>query len=122
MVNGDGIVRGRQGCEIARTYPVVHRRFDQPRNGAKPDLATDKRRHGHFVGGIIHRGRAAAGSQRIVSQPKSRETTEIRRLKGQLSDLGQIKLRCRTDDAIGPSEAMRDRRAHIGRPQLPDNG
>src|SRR6266550_2738370 len=106
MVNGDGIVRGRQGCEIAGAYPVVHRRFDQPRNGAKPDLATDKRRHGHFVGGIIYRGRATAGSQRIVSQPKSRETTEIRRLKRQLSDLGQIKLRCRTDDAVGPSEAM----------------
>jgi hypothetical protein len=121
MVNGDGIVGGRQGCEIAGTYPVVHRRFDQSGNRAKPDLAPDERRHGHFVGGIIHRGRAAAGSQRVVSEPKSRETTEIRRLKGQLADAGQIKLRGRTDDAIGPSEAVRDRGAHIGRSQLRHN-
>src|SRR3984893_10940368 len=50
MVNGDGVVSGCQGCEIAGTNPVVHRGFDKPRNRAKLDLAGDKRRHGHLVG------------------------------------------------------------------------
>src|SRR5882757_9047101 len=53
MVNGDGVVSGRQDSEIAGTNPVVHGGFDKSRNRAKLDLAGDKRRHGHLVGGII---------------------------------------------------------------------
>ena len=53
-----------------------------------------------------------------VGEPKSREAVEIGSLEGQLPDLGKIKLCRRADDAIGPAEAVRDRRAHIGRAQL----
>src|SRR3984893_518892 len=113
MVNGDGVVRRCQWREIAGAYPGLHRRLDQPRDRAKFDLASDECRHRDLVCGVIYCGGAAARPQGIVSQPKRRETIEIGSLEGQLSDLGKIEPGCRTDDAIGPSEAMRDRRAHV---------
>src|SRR5260370_844972 len=106
MVNGDGVVRRRQWRQIAGSYPGVHRRLDQPRDRAKFDLAGDECPHRDLVGGIISCGGAAACPQGIVSQPKRRETIEIWHLEGPLSDLGEIALGRRTDDAIGPSEAM----------------
>src|ERR1700716_1476049 len=105
MVNGDGIVRGRQRCQIAGTYPVVHRGLDQPCDRAKSDLAGNERSHRDFVSRVVNGSRAAAGPQRVVSKAKSGKTIEIRRFESQLSDLGEIELRCRADDAIGPSEA-----------------
>ena len=121
MVNGDGVVGGRQRGEIAGANPVLHRRLDEARDGAKPDLAGDEGGHRHLVGGIEYRRGAAAGPQRIVSQPQAREPFEIRRLEGELPDLGEIELGRRPDDSIRPSQAMRDRRAHVGTAELRDH-
>src|SRR3984957_14533839 len=103
MVNGDGVVGGRQWRQIAGAYTGLQRRLDKPDNGTKSDLAGDERRHGHLVGRVVDRGGAATGPQRVVSEPKPREAIEIGSLEGQLSDLGKIKLCRRADDAIGPA-------------------
>src|SRR5260370_11251017 len=118
MVNSDRVVRRRQWREIAGAYPSLDRRLDQPRDRAKFDLASDECRHRDLVCGVIYCGGAATCPQGIVSQPKRPATIEIGSLEGQLSDLGEIKLGRRPDDAIRPSDAMRDRRAHVQAPQL----
>ena len=121
MVNGNGIIRGRQGREVPGANPVLDRRLDEARDGAKPDLAADEGSHRHLIGGIEYRGGATAGAQRVVGQPQTRKTLEIRRLERQLPDLGEIEPGGRTRDSIRPAEAMRDRRAHVRRPQLRDH-
>src|ERR1700694_6310282 len=106
MVNGYGVVGGRQWRQIAGACPGLHRRLDQARDRAKSDLAGDECRHRYLVGGIVNRGRAAAGPQRVVSQSKRREPVEIGGLESQLSDPGEMELGGRPDDTIGPSQAM----------------
>src|SRR3954469_9226372 len=50
MVNGNRVIGRRQRREVSGPYPLVHRGLDQPRNGAKPDLAADERGYRNFVG------------------------------------------------------------------------
>src|SRR5579859_5247883 len=122
MVNGNGIIRRCQLRELSGAYPRIERRFNQARNGAKPDLAVDKRGYRHLIGRIEDSGRAATGPERVIGQSKSREPLEVWRLESQLSNLGKVELCRRPDDAIRPAKAMRDRGAHIGRAELGDDG
>src|ERR1051325_548480 len=66
MVNSNRIVGGGQRRKVSRPDPVVHRRLDQSRDGAKPDLAADEGRHGDLVGGIVDRGYAPARPQCVI--------------------------------------------------------
>src|SRR6516164_10120302 len=100
MVNGYSIIRRRELRQIAGPYPGFKRGLDQSGNGAKPDFAINERGHRDFVRGIIDSGGTAAGSQGLVSQPKSGKSLEIRGLESQLSDPREIEARGRPHDSI----------------------
>ena len=121
MVNGNRVVGRAQGREIAGPDPVIHRRFDKARDRPELDVPSDERGHRNLIGGVEYRSRTATGAQGIIGQPQSREPREIRRLEGELADLGEIELRRRADDSVRPSEAMRNRDAHVRCAKLGDH-
>src|SRR5450755_4548622 len=108
MVNSYGIVGTGQGREITAPNPGLKGRFDQTRDGPESDLAGDESRDRNLVGGVEHRGCAAAGAQRLISQAQARESIEIRGFEGQLANLGKVELGRRSGDSVRPAQAMRD--------------
>ena len=83
------------------------RRLDQPGDRAKSDLAGNEGGDCDLVGGIVDRGRAAAGPQRLIGQPQAPGSVKIRSLEGQLADLGKIELAppARRSDPASPGNA-----------------
>lgn len=92
MVNGNSIIRRVQWWLIPRPDPIIHRCLDQPGDRAELDLAGDERCDRDLVRGIVDCRCAVPEPQRLVSQPQPGEALEVRRLEGELSDLGQIEL------------------------------
>src|SRR3954451_18265525 len=118
MVNGDRVVGGRQWRRTAGADPGFKGSFDEARNRAESDFAADEGRDRNLIRSIVYRGRSTSGPQRVESEAEPREAVEIRRFESELPDLGQIEPGRGPDDAIGPSKAMRDRRAHVRRAEL----
>src|SRR6185295_4911492 len=50
MVNGNRVVRGRQGAEVSGSHKVVDRCLDKPCDRPESDLAGDEGGHRDFVG------------------------------------------------------------------------
>ncbi len=81
----------------------------------KPIRRAEEGRDRDLVGGIERSRRAAAGLQRVDREAERRKALEIRPLEGQAAEGSEIRRPNPRDDPVGIGEAMRDRRAHVGR-------
>src|SRR5215469_18358443 len=114
MVNSYGVVRRVERGQIATTNPGLDGCLDEPRNRAEFDLAGNEGRDRDLVRSIEDGGCATARTQRFIGQAKSRKPFEIGSLESKLADPGKVELCCGPLDAVRPSQAMGDRRAHVG--------
>src|SRR5262252_1820166 len=114
MVDSDGVVSGVERGQIPTTNPGLDGCLDEPRDRAEFDLTGNEGRDRDLIRGIEDGGCATACTQGFIGQAKSGKPSEIRSLEGELADPGKVELCRRTLDAFRPSQAMRNRRTHVG--------
>ena len=92
---------------------TIESRFDEAADGEEADTAVEKCLNRDLVGGVEHGAGAAACGEHVARQAERREARLVRRLEGERADGCQVEPRGRRLHAIGPGEAVGDRRAHV---------
>ena len=98
MASTSSTLSGESGTRSAARSSVASTRLPTAKEA---DSAGEEGLHRHLVGGVQHRGCAAAGGERLSRQAQRRKADFIRRLEGERAQLGQIEPLGRRLHALG---------------------